>query len=145
MPTPWSTEQNKAVIIKLLEEVDRGNLEIFHEYYAADYVDHTPSPLRELAPGLEGIKQAFRLLYSAFPDTVHVIDDLIAEGDKVVVRLHATATHTGQIFDTPPTGKKVTLSSIVIYRLEQGKIVERWVAQQGPGVLQQIGVTIPSK
>lgn len=145
MPTPWSTEQNKAVIIQLLEEVDRGNLDAIDQYYAVNYVDHSPSPLRELAPGLEGIKNAFRLLYAAFPDTVHVIDDLIAEDDKVVVRLHATATHTGQIFDTPPTGKKVTLSSIVIYRLTQGKIVERWVAQQGPGVLQQIGVTIPSK
>lgn len=55
------------------------------------------------------------------------------------------SSDTGQIFDMPPTGKKVTLSSIVIYRLAQGKIVERWVAQQGPGVLQQIGVTIPSK
>lgn len=145
MPTQWSPEQNKAVIVKFLEEVDHGNLEALDEYYAANYVDHSPSPLRELAPGLEGIKQAFRLLYTAFPDTVHVIDDLIAEGDKVAVRLHATATHAGQIFDTPPTGKKVILSSIVIYRLAQGKIVERWVAQQGPGVLQQIGVTVPSQ
>lgn len=139
-----STERNKRLICRLMEEVDKGNIDVVDHYYASDYIDHSPSPLRQVLPGLEGVKNAFKLLYAAFPDTAHKIDDLIAEGDKVVVRISGTATHTGELFGVQPTGRKVELSSIVIFRVVDGKIVERWVAQQGPGVLQQIGATVPT-
>jgi predicted ester cyclase len=128
----------------LLEETDRGNLNVVDEYYASDYIDHSPSPLRQLAPGLDGIKHAFQLLYKAFPDTAYRIDDLITEGDRVVVRILATATHTGEIFGMQSTGKEVKLSAIVIFRVVDGKIVERRVAQQGPGVFQQFDTEIPA-
>lgn len=145
MPSLSLIERNKQFICKLMEEVDKGNLDVIDEFYSSDYVDHNPSAIREMLPGIEGIKHAFKLLYAAFPDTAHKIDDIIAEGDKVVVRISATATHTGEIFGVKPTGKKVELSSIVIYRIVDGKIIERWVAQQGPGVLQQIGATVPTR
>jgi predicted ester cyclase len=138
------TEKNKQLIRRLMEEMDKGNLYAVDEVYAADYVDHNPSQIREMLPGIEGIKHAFKLLYAAFPDTAHKIEDIVAEGDKVVARISATATHTGEIFGVKPAGKKVELRSIVIYRIIDGKIVERWVAQQGPGVLQQIGATVPT-
>ena len=142
MTTTNSAELNKAVIRRPLEEVDKGNLDIVDECYATDYVDHTPSPIRSLAPGIEGIRKAFRIFYTAFPDTRHFIEDLIAEGDKVVVRLSARGTHTGELMGIAPTGKEVTLSAVAIYRLHGGKIIERW-ADQGTGILQQLGVTLP--
>ena len=143
MPSSSLIERNKQLICKLMEEMDKGNLDVIDEFYASDYIDHTPSPIREMLPGIEGIEHAFKLLYAAFPNTAHKIEDIIAEEDKVVVRISAIATHTGEIFGVMPTGKKVELSSIVIYRIVNDKIVERWVAQQGPGVLQQIGATVP--
>jgi len=136
-------EKNKQLIYRLMEEVDKGNVDVVDEFYAPAYIDHNPSAIREMLPGLEGIKHVFKLLYAAFPDTAHKIEDIIAEGDKVAVRISATATHTGEIFGVQPTGKKVELSSIVIFRIVDGRIIERWVAQQGPGVLQQIGATVP--
>jgi len=137
-----SPERNKAVIIRLLKEVDNGNLAVIDECYAAEYVDHTPSAIRGLAPGIEGVKNAFNLFRSAFPDTQHFIEDMIAEADKVVVRLWARGTHTGELMGLPPTGKEVTLSSIAIYRLKGGRIVERW-AQSGVGILEQLGIIVP--
>ncbi len=144
MPSLPLIEKNKRLIFRLMEEMDKGNLDVIDEFYSFDYVDHNPSAIREMLPGIEGIKHAFKLLYAAFPDTTHEIEDIIAEGDKVVVRISATATHTGEIFGVKPTNKKVKLSSIVIYRVIDSKIAERWVAQQGPGVLQQIGATVPT-
>ena len=111
-------------------------------YYAPGYVDHTPSPIRGLASGRDGVRQAFALFRQAFPDTRHTIEDLVAEGDRVVARISARGTHTGELFGHAPTGRVVTLSSITIYRLVDGQIVERW-AEQGLGVLEQLGIPAP--
>jgi steroid delta-isomerase-like uncharacterized protein len=131
-------ERNKDVIRRLLAEVDRG-ADVVDAFYAPDYVDHTPSALRALAPGREGVRQAFAMFQRAFPDTRHTIEDLVAEGDRVVARIHARGTHTGELFGHPPTGQVVTLSGISIYRLAEGKIVERWT-EQGQGILEQLGL-----
>jgi predicted ester cyclase len=141
MPEITSPEENKAVIRRLIEEVDKGNLAVVDECFADDYVDHNPTPIRGLAPGIEGVKKAFNIFWTAFPDTRHVIEDLVAEGDKVVARYWACGTHTGELMGISPTGKQVTMTGIAIYRLAGGKIVERWV-EQGTGVLQQLGVTL---
>ncbi len=135
------TESNKDVIRRLLADVDRGDLDVVERYYAPSYVDHTPSPVRGLAPGREGARRAFALFRQALPDTRHTIEDLIAEGDRVVARISARGTHTGEIFGQPPTGRVVTLSGIVIYRILEGRIAERW-AERGLGVLDQLGVDV---
>jgi predicted ester cyclase len=140
MPEPL--ERNKDVIRRLLAEVDRGNLEVVDTYYAADYVDRTPSPIRGLAAGREGVRQAFALFHRAFPDTRHTIEDLVAEGDRVVARISARGTHTGELFGHAPTGRVVTLVGITIYRLAHGQIVERW-SEHGRGVLEQLGIPAP--
>ena len=138
MSEATTTEENKSTIRRLLEEVDKGNLTVVDEYYASNYVDHNPTPIRGLAPGIEGVKKAFTIFFNAFPDTQHVIEDLIAEGDKVVARVAARGTHTGELMGIAPTGKSVELRGIAIYRFANGKIVERWVEQTG-GVLEQLG------
>lgn len=137
-------ERNKGVIRNLLAEVDRGNLDVVDRYYAPGYVDHTPSPGRGLAPGREGVRRAFALFREAFPDTRHTIEDLIAEGDRVVARVSARGTHTGVLFGHAATGRVVTLTAIAIYRIAAGRIVERW-ADQGAGVLEQLGVELPAR
>jgi predicted ester cyclase len=139
---PESCDRNKDVIRRLLAEVDRGNLDVVDTFYSPGYVDHTPSPLRGLARGREGVRLAFALFQRAFPDTRHTIEDLVAEGDRVVARIQAQGTHTGELFGHPPTGKDVTLTAIAIYRVVAGQIVERW-AEHGRGVLDQLDIPAP--
>ena len=118
---PDREQTNKDVIRRLLAEVDRGNLDVVDAFYAPGYVDRTPSPIRSLAPGRDGVRQAFALFQRAFPDTRHTIEDLIAEGDRVVARISARGTHTGELFGHAATGRVVTLTGITIYRLADGE------------------------
>jgi ketosteroid isomerase-like protein len=85
------SEENKALVRRWFAEVDRGNPPIEDELLPLDYIDHAP-PLPRMAPGREGVKQANALLRAAFPDTVHTIEDQIAEGDKVVTHLRGRGT-----------------------------------------------------
>jgi predicted ester cyclase len=135
-------ERNKDVIRRLLVEIDRGNLDIVDDDYAPDYVDRTPSPIRGMASGREGARQAFALFHKAFPHIRHIVEDLIAEGDRVVARISARETHTGELFGQPPTGRVATLTGITIYRLVAGRIAERW-SEHGLGVLDQLGIPAP--
>ena len=86
-----SPEQNKALVRRFYEEIDKGNISILDELLAADYVDHSPPPFPGLAPGREGVKQSFRLFQQATPGS-HRIEDQIAEGDKVVTRMTVRGT-----------------------------------------------------
>lgn len=133
-------QDNKSIIRDLLEEIDRGNLAVVDQYYSPHYIDHNPIAIPNLPPGLEGVKQAFRVLQSAFPDASHVIEDLVGEGDKVVARISARGTHQGNLFGVAATGKEVSMTGIAIYRLAEGKITERW-AEQSTSILQQLGVS----
>jgi predicted ester cyclase len=138
-----SAEANKELIRRLLAEVDDGRIDVVETYYSPNYVDHTPSAIRSQASGREGIRQAFAVFRRAFPDTRHEIHELVAEGDRVVARTSARATHTGELFGHAPTVKAVTLSSITIYRIADGRIAERW-SEQGLGLLEQLGIQAPA-
>jgi predicted ester cyclase len=133
-------EDPREVVRRLFRDVDAGREDFVDEYYAADYVDHTPSRTRARASGREGVREAFALFRKAFPDIQHSLEDVIGEGDKVVVRLRAWGTHRGALFGISPTGRRVEQSGIVIYRLREGRILERW-AQADSEVLDQLGVT----
>ena len=130
-------EAPKDVIRRLFQEVDAGREDFVDEFYSPDYVDHTPSRSRAVAPGREGVRQAFAAFRRAFPDARHVLEDLVAEGDRVTVRLTASGTHTGELFGLQPTGRLVSQSGIVIYRLRDGRIVERW-AQASSELLEEL-------
>lgn len=139
-----SLEENKRLIRRLYEETDKQNFAALDEFFSPDLIDHDPPPIPDLKPGLEGIKQAFKVFAGAYPDGTHVIHDLIAEGDRVVVRVSGTGTQTGEFKGIKPTGKKAEMTGIVIYRIEEGKIVERWAQHNFLGfVMQQLGVTSP--
>jgi predicted ester cyclase len=89
---------------------------------------------------MEGFKQLGQLLLSAFTGSTSTVEDMIAEGDKVVSRLTFRGTHTGEIMGIPPTGKSVMISEIIIDRLADGKIVESWRLFDQMGMMQQMGL-----
>jgi predicted SnoaL-like aldol condensation-catalyzing enzyme len=128
-----STEQNKAVVRRFIEDVlYNQNVAIADELMAPDYVNHS------VPGGREGIKQFFTMMRSAFPDFKYGgnIEHLIAEGDYVVVR--STYHYTND-------GKEATGSDLSEYRLVNGKIVEDWPPSGNADLLKQIGVTLPSE
>jgi steroid delta-isomerase-like uncharacterized protein len=133
-----STEQNKAIVRRVFEEaVNQGNLALADELLASDYVNHDmPAP----APGVEGYKQVIAMFRSAFPDMVVTLEDVIADGDRVSTRGHFEGTHRGDFMGIPATGKKVSVSYIDIWRLENGKGRENWVQMDLLGMMQQLGV-----
>ena len=132
-----STEKNKAIVRRLFEEMMKGNLAIADELIAADYAQHS---VFGIPNGREGFKQFFMAFAAAVPDSHFVIEDVIAEGDKVVTRLTVTGTQTGTLRGIPPTEKKFSMRGIDIFRVVDGKIVEHWDAVDQLGMLQQLGV-----
>ena len=98
------SEDNKALVRRWFAEIDKGSSTIEDELLPPDYIDHDP-PLPGMAPGREGVKQANALLRAAFPDTVHTIEDQIAEGDKVVTRLRGRGTFGARSWAFPRMGK----------------------------------------
>lgn len=134
-----SPEQNKEIIRRFYEAVDRGRVEVLDEFIAPDCVDHDPPPVPGLPSGLEGFRESFRFFLTATPGS-HSVEDLIAEGDKVVARVTGRGTHEGAVFGIPPTGKHIEMTGIVIYRMADGKIVERWSQHDLMGLMRQLGV-----
>jgi predicted ester cyclase len=135
-------EQNKALVRRFYEEIDKGNIGALDELVAENYIDHNPPPFPGLASGREGLKQGFRMFQQATPGT-HCIEEQIAEGDKVVTRLTSTGKHEGDLPGAPRTGNDLKMTSITIHRIANGKLVEKWSEKDVLGFLQQIGV-IPS-
>ncbi len=136
-------EENVALVRRLYEEVDKGNVEALDELVSSAYVDHNPLPAPGLSSGMAGLKAAFEMFTAGFADSRHVVEDVIAANDKVVVRVTGTGTHSGGFLGVPPTGKAVRMTGIAIYRIARGKIVEKWGEQDRLGILQQLGVIPP--
>lgn len=135
-------EQNKAISRRCVEEIwNQRNLDLLDELVAADFVYHDPANpmIRDLA----GYKLFMGACYAAFPDLQFIIEDMLAEGDKVVVRWTFQGTHQGELIGIPPTGKQVAYTGILFNRLADGKLVETWVSMDIIGMLRQLGV-IPS-
>ena len=113
-----SLEENKAIVRRFWEAMNNRNHDALDELLAPDYFDPDYPQLQ----GLEGLKQMMNMYLKAFPDTHSTIDDIIAEGDKVWVQYTDTMTHTGEFMGIAPTGKKITLRTVDIYRIANGKI-----------------------
>jgi len=132
-------ERNKAIIRRFIEAYNKRNFDVFEELVAADYVDHTHQ-----TKGREDFKHLFTLAFNGFPDWYEHIEEIIAEGDKVWVRVIATGTHTGEwnLFGVPlpPTGKKVTMEMVFIWRIIDGKLVEGREVDDSLDFLRQLGV-----
>jgi predicted ester cyclase len=135
-----STEQNKINFRRIPEEIfNKGNLALADELFAANYTEHVPlAP--GWPPGLAGFKQFVTVLRAAFPDFHLTVEDMIAEGDRVVGRVTARGTHRGEFMGIPATGKQATWTEIHIGRFAGGKLIEHWANLDQLGMLQQLGV-----
>jgi steroid delta-isomerase-like uncharacterized protein len=133
------SEENKAVVRRFNELVEQywrtGDADAFDEIVASDFIHHSPG----LPPDLEGMKQALPMFRAAFPNMSYRVEDMIAEGDKVVDRLTWQATHQGELMGIPPTGNLVTVTEMHISRIADGKIVERWGQPDMLGLMRQLG------
>jgi predicted ester cyclase len=114
-----SLEKNKAIVYKMFEAFNKRNLASLDELIAHDYVDHTNN-LR----GLEDVKQFLTMLIKGFPDLLMTIEDIIAEEDKVWVRVKVAGTNTGEFRGEAPTGKKFVYTDVHNFRIVYDKIIE---------------------
>jgi steroid delta-isomerase-like uncharacterized protein len=134
-----SIEQNKTNALRIpLEVFNKGDLNVADEVMAADYIEHAIVP-PGLPPSLAGFKLFVPAFRAAFPDFQFTVDDVIAEGDKVVVRLTARGTQKGEFAGLPASGKQATWLEIHIVDMADGKVVEHWVVQDQLGIMQQLG------
>jgi steroid delta-isomerase-like uncharacterized protein len=132
------SEENKAIVRRYWEEVwNQKDLDKLSQFVAEEHVIHLVGGQAHRPPSIPA--WAHQALLS-FPDVHFTVEDVVAEGDKVVTRWSYLATHTGPFLGIPPTNKQVTDSGTTTVRLEDGKIVEMWVNQDSLGLLQQLGV-----
>ena len=136
-------EANKELVRRWFAQLDRRDLNAVEEFLAEDYVDHNP-PIPGLPPGREGVKQANRLLYAAFTEATHTIQDQIAEGDKVMTRVVVRGKFTGEFLGYSPTGQFITLEGAAVHRVAGGKLVEHWAHVDMTSFMLQIGASFPA-
>jgi C-1 hydroxylase len=134
-----SVEENKALVRRWIEGVNRGDPATSARVVSRDY------RMNGLTLGPEGARQYSAVLLEAFPDWHGRIEDLIAEGDIVVVRLTYSGTHRGDLVlpatgRLAATGKAVSIPSVEVYRLAGGKVAEGWISADRFGLLQQLGL-----
>lgn len=138
-----SPEANKDLLRRWWDVLSQGNaVDAVDDFYAADYVLHDPSQPTPIH-GLEGVRAFLTAIATGFPDTKATIEDLLADGDKVVQRLTVRATHQGEFQGIPATGKPVEIWLMVISRIANNKIVEEWQLVDSLSMLQQLGVIPP--
>jgi steroid delta-isomerase-like uncharacterized protein len=131
-------EANKDLACHSWELASQGAPDLLEEVYAADLLWHEPD---QDVHGLEEAKQYYSTYLSAFPDLSFTVEDVIAEGDKVVTRWTLRGTHQGEVEDFgPPTGRQIEQEGITIHRIEEGKIVEEWERYDLLSFLQQLGL-----
>ena len=136
-----TAEANKRTVRRIPEEVvNQGNLDALDEIFAEDVVDHGPAGD---VGGRERIEEGFETLLGAFPDFTVIVDEILAEGDTVAVRLTERGTHEGAFVGIDPTGRAVEFEAMAFLRLEDGKVAERWTQLDQLGLMEQLGVAQP--
>ena len=124
-PLSEAQERNKVLVRRFLEAQAKGNLNVIDEVLTPHFVDHDRLPGQ--APDREGYKRAIAEYHAAFSNVRFLVEDQVAEGDKVVTRFIVRATHDlGELMGVGPTGREVTYKAMAIHRIVGGKIVEEW-------------------
>ena len=136
-----STDANKQVVRRFYEEVlNSGNSGLLNDLAVEDYAEHDMLPGQGM--GLAGLGDRVTMLKTAL-DPRFTIEDIIAEGDKVVVRWTNSGSHVGNFLGIPPTGKNFTIAGIDIYRMKDDRMAEHWHVIDQLALLHQLGL-IPS-
>lgn len=134
------SEQNKQLVRRFYEEVEnQQKLDVADELFAADFRDvyNTAAPFPVV--GIDGIKKLATALHEHM--NLHItIQDLIAEGDRVVARIGGHMTHKSPLFGVEPTGKEIPTNGVEIFRVVNGKLAERWVFIDMAATMKELGV-----
>ena len=130
-------EENKALVRRFVDEIFvHGSVDAVDELLADDFVGHTwPGP----ADGRTNLKQAIERVSQGLSDPSFTIEDMIAEDDRVAVRLTASARHTGTFMGMPGSGRTYEIGEIHIFRIRDGKFVEHWHQFDSVGMMRQLG------
>ena len=137
-----STGDNKAIVRRFIDEAFvKGNPDALDDLVSEDF---TPRTWPSVDPGVEGLKRTVTRMASGLSDVRFDVEDMIAEGDRVAVRLTANAVHEGDFMGVPAAGKGYTISEIHIFRLADGKIAEHWHVADMLGMMRQLGA-IPAR
>jgi predicted ester cyclase len=133
------SEQYKTAARNFIEKgLNQKDLSAFDTYFSFELIDHALPP--GLPSGLEGRKMFGSALLAAFPDLHVHLEDLIADGEKLVIRYSVHGTHNGELMGIPPTGKEVSIAGIAIDRFEDSQSVEHWEIIDQLSLMQQLGV-----
>jgi steroid delta-isomerase-like uncharacterized protein len=137
-----SEAENRALFERYFDQVaNKDNLDLADEIFAADYQHHDPAnPDPRPMIGSQAVKDHLTSLKSAFPDLIFDIDDIVAEGDSIVVRWTARGTNTGDYFGMPATGRPIEITGMNTWVTRDGQAIEGWVNRDDMGLLQQLGV-----
>lgn len=135
--TADEAEHNKRIVRRLYDELFwKWNLAVIDELIGPDFIGHDIPT--ELPRGPEGVRQFYADIRKSLPDAQLTVEDMIAAQDRVVVRWQARATHRGAFRGIAPTGARISFAGIAIYRLSNGKVVERWVVADLLGLTEQL-------
>jgi steroid delta-isomerase-like uncharacterized protein len=134
-----SAEESKATMRRYFGVFEEGDIDLLDELLAPEYVNHSPAT-PDLPTGPEGVKGVVAMFRSGMPDLRVLVEDMIAEGDKVVTRYTLEGTHEGELFGVPPTGQRLSIESISVERVSEGKIREHWRITDSLDMMQQLGV-----
>jgi steroid delta-isomerase-like uncharacterized protein len=132
-----STETNKAIVRRYFDQVLNEQQHDLAEEFLAETIELHGT---DLAPGLEVVKQWLTMFAAAFPDGHYTVEDVVAEADRVVARTTFNGTHKAEMQGIPATGKAVSVPSITIFSLDNGKIAEGWLINDNLGMMQQLGI-----
>ncbi len=134
-----TTEENKTVVRDFIDSLfTKGDLGAADDYLAEDFVNHDP-PVG-VSADREGMRAAGAMFRAAFPDWHSEVHLLVGEGDIVVERFTAAGTHRGELFGVPPSGQVISLPGVNIFRVSDGRIVERWGRLDELGLFRQLGL-----
>jgi steroid delta-isomerase-like uncharacterized protein len=134
------SEGNKLIACRFFQEAWGGHVAVVDEIFAPDYL-HTATS-GNTGHGREHVKRNISTWRNYFPDFTFTIEEMIAEGDKVVTRWTARGTHRGEYQGIPPTGKQVVVTGVEIQIIVSGKIVEGWRKWDRLDLLQQLGASL---
>jgi steroid delta-isomerase-like uncharacterized protein len=133
-------EANKAVVQAVYDAIDSQDYDRLGELIAEDFVGHAvgfPEPFDK-----DATFELIRAWYGTFPDYVHVVETMVAEGDRVAIRLTYNATHQGEFEGIPATGNRISYAGAQIVTIADGMIKEMWVLEDMLGLMSQLGMQL---
>lgn len=136
---PGTLDYNRFLVTRYVYATNIGELDRFVDYVDPNFVDHNALPGQK--PGVEGLKDAYRMFSAAFSDLWYIFEDLVAEGDRVVGRGVIKGKHTGPFMGIPPTNRIISWTGTRTFRLADGKVTDGWIDLDMFGMMAQMNAS----